>query len=218
MVPLTRLATLVSLNYSKTVYMIFNSDKKQSSPFRVEIGSNIINRVNSTKYLGMHLDKLNRDEHISKLQSKLFYRIREYLSRNELKMIYFSLVYSHLQYAIGAWGSATKTSLHRLNTIHNKIIKTISWSSYRCHVTPLYNQLNLLKMEDVHQLEIAYVVHNVHSNRMPNTFNRLFRLLLILSTPMKLEVLPLANTSVTQSAPNVEKYQSNSKAQGSGSK
>ena len=114
----------LTLNYSKTVYMIFNSDKKQSSPFRVQIGSHLINKLNSTKYLGMHFDnKLNWGTHISKLESKLscysgiFYRIREYLSPNELKMIYFSLAYSHLQYAIGAWGSATKTSLHRLNTI-----------------------------------------------------------------------------------------------------
>jgi len=30
------------LNYSKTVYMIFNLDKKQSSPFRVQIGSHLI--------------------------------------------------------------------------------------------------------------------------------------------------------------------------------
>jgi len=137
------------LNYSKTFYMIFNSDKKQSSPFKVQIGSHLINRVNSTKYLGMHLDnKLNWDTHISKLESKLscysgiFYRIREYLSTNEPKMINVSLVYSHLQYVIGTLGSATKTSLHRLNTIHNKIIKTISWTSFRCHVTPVYSQLN----------------------------------------------------------------------------
>ena len=46
----------------------------------------------------MHLDnKLNWDTHISKLENKLscysgiFYRIREYSSTNELKMIYFSL-------------------------------------------------------------------------------------------------------------------------------
>jgi len=63
----------------------------------------------------MHLDnKLNWDTHIPNLESKLscyssiFYRIRAYLNTNELKMIYFSLVYSHLQYAIGAWGSAQK--------------------------------------------------------------------------------------------------------------
>ena len=212
----------LSLNYSKTVYMIFNSDKKQGSPFRVQIGSNQINRVHSTKYLGMHLDnKLNWDTHISKLESKLscysgiFYRIREYLSTNELKMIYFSLVYSHLQYAIGAWGSAIKTSLHRLNTIHNKIIKTISWSSFRCHVTPAYSQLNLLKIEDIHQLEISKLMHNFHSNRMPNTFDRLFTAVHSVHTH---EARSSANTSVTQSAPNMEKDQSNSKAQESGSK
>ena len=89
-------------------------------------------------------------------------------------MIYFSLVCSHLQYAIGAWGLATKISLHRLNTIHNKLIKAISWRSYRCRVTSLYSQLNLLKLEDIHQLEIAKLMHSCHSNRMPNTFDRLF--------------------------------------------
>jgi len=41
----------LSPNYSKTVYMIFKSDKKQSSRFRVQIGSHLINRVTSTKYL-----------------------------------------------------------------------------------------------------------------------------------------------------------------------
>ena len=35
---------------------------------------------------------------------------------------------------------------------------------------------------------------------------------------MKLEVLPLANTSVTQSAPNMENKKSDAKAQESGSK
>jgi len=75
---------------------------------------------------------------------------------------------------IGAWGSATKISLHRLSTIHNKIITTINWSSYRCHVTPVYSQLNLLKLEDIHQLEIAKLMNSFHSNRMPNKFDSLF--------------------------------------------
>jgi len=44
--------------------MIFNSDKKQRSPFRVQIGSHLINRVSSTKYLGMHLDNKQTGIHI----------------------------------------------------------------------------------------------------------------------------------------------------------
>jgi len=73
--------------------------------------------------------------------------------------------------AIGAWGLATKTSLHRLNTIHNRIIKTIYSSSFRCHVTPLYSQLNLLKLDDIYQLVIANLMHNFHNNRLPKTFD-----------------------------------------------
>jgi len=215
----------LSLNYSKTVYMLFNSDKKQSSPFRVQIGSNLINRVNSTKYLVIRLDnELNWGAHISKLESKLscypgiFHRIRGYLSTNELKMIYFSLVYPHPQYAIGAWGSATKTNLHRLNTIHNKIIKTISWSSFRCHVTPVYSQLNLLKLEDIHQLEIVKLMHNFHSNRMPNTFDRLF------TAVNSVHTHEIGSSTSGQyfchpvCSQYMEKDQSNSKAQESGSK
>jgi len=45
----------LSLKYSKTVCMVFNSDK-QCSPFRPQIGRNLFNRVNSTKYFGMHLE------------------------------------------------------------------------------------------------------------------------------------------------------------------
>ena len=44
-------------------------------------------------------------------------------------------------------------------------------STYRCHVTLLYGQLNLLKL-DIYQLEI--VRHNFHSYRMPSMFDRLF--------------------------------------------
>ena len=150
--------------------------------------------------------------------SGIFYRIREYLSTNELKMIYFSLVYSHLQYAIGTWGSATKTSLRRLNIIHNKIIKTISWSSFQCHVTPVYSQLNLLKLEDIHQLEIAKLMHNFHSNKMPNTFDRLFTAVNCIHTHETISSTSGQYTSVIQSAPNMEKDQSNSKAKEFGSK
>ena len=133
-------------------------------------------------------------------------------------MIYFSLVYSHLQYAIGAWGSTTNTSLHRLNIIHNKIIKTtISWSSFRCHVTPVYSQLNLLKLEDIHQLKIAKLMHNFHSNRMPNMFDCLFTAVNCVHTH-ETRSSTSGQYSVTQSSPNIEKDQSNSKAQESGSK
>ena len=45
----------------------------------------------------------------------MFYRIRYDLSNNALRSVYYSLAYSHLQYAIGVRGGARKTALNRLN-------------------------------------------------------------------------------------------------------
>jgi len=56
---------------------------------------------------------------------------------------YFSIVYSHLQYAIGAWGGVGKTSLRRLNVLHNKILRAMTYSYH-----PLYKYLNLQLLEN----------------------------------------------------------------------
>ena len=75
---------------------------------------------NSTKYLGEILDdKLSWSQDITNLEDKLvqslgtFYIIRHYLTSG-LKSVYFCLVYSHNQDAIGAWGSVPKTAQNHL--------------------------------------------------------------------------------------------------------
>ena len=55
----------------------------------------------------------------------MFYRIRYYLSNNALRSVYYSLTYSHLQYAIGVWGGAGKTALKQMNVLHNKALRAM---------------------------------------------------------------------------------------------
>jgi len=69
----------------------------------------------------------------------------------------------------------------------------------------------------VHQLENAKLMHNFHSNRMPSTFDRLVTAISSVHT-CQTRSSTLANTSVTQSALSMGKYQSGAKAQESGSK
>jgi len=94
----------LSLKYSKTVYMILKSDKKQSFSFREQVDSNSTVESTQQNMLECIRYNLNWDTHLAKLEITLpcywdiIYRIRNYLSTNALKMIYFSLVYSHLQY------------------------------------------------------------------------------------------------------------------------
>jgi len=79
----------------------------------------------------------------------MFYRIRYYLSNNALRWVYYSLTYSHLQYAIGVWGGAGKKALKRLNVLHNKVVRAMTYSTYKSRVSPLYKKLNLLKIDDI---------------------------------------------------------------------
>jgi len=114
------------LNYSKTSYMFIGPRGKRLHDFTVKINDNTISQTSSTKYLGVYIDdKLTWSNDIANLEKtisrsvEIFYRLRRYLNERALKSLYFSIVYSHLQDAIGAWGGVGKTSLRRLNVLHN---------------------------------------------------------------------------------------------------
>ena len=93
--------------------MIIKCDPKPVTSFSINIGNNQIAQTYCTKYLGVILDdKLSWYQHITNLEDKLprslgiFCMTRHYLSPSALKSVYFCLVYSHLQYAIGEIGRA----------------------------------------------------------------------------------------------------------------
>ena len=79
--------------------------------FNLSINDAVLSRTDSVKYLGVYLDdKLNSTPHIKNLSlqvarySGLFYRIRNLVPNHILLMLYYSLVYSRIQYGIILWG------------------------------------------------------------------------------------------------------------------
>ena len=76
-------------------------------------------------------------------------------------MLYYSLIYSRIQYAIVTWGTANKMFMQELNVKLNNIVRTITYSSKYCPVTPLYKTLNFLKLEDIYQLELARFMYQL---------------------------------------------------------
>ena len=51
------------------------------------------------------------------------YKIRHYVNLSVLKSVYYSLVYSHLVYAIEVWGSACDTVLKKLFVQNRKAVR-----------------------------------------------------------------------------------------------
>jgi len=99
----------LSLNYSKTSYIIVSRKNNQLTDFNVKMNDKTITRTTSrVKYLEVFIDGTLTwsNVHIAYLENKLSRSVKiflKYLTDSALKSLYFRFVYSHLQFVIGAW-------------------------------------------------------------------------------------------------------------------
>ena len=93
------------LNYSKTNYIIYNNKphKTCKDKFTIVMNKTRLRRENSIKYLGVIFDdKLYWVNHIDNLSSQfarysgLFCKLRNYVPRKTLCLLYYNLVYSRI--------------------------------------------------------------------------------------------------------------------------
>ena len=125
----------LSLNYSKTTKLLRNKHPYQSikTKFTVVMNENVLRRKDFVKYLGVYIDeKLTWSVHINKLSLQLdkhnamLYQIRDYVTPHTLNMLYYSFVYSSLNYGIIVWGAATQNQLQEINLRMNNIVCTVT--------------------------------------------------------------------------------------------
>ena len=109
----------LSLNYKKSSYLVINKFPQQSIDIDLEISKNNIKIIRSkyVKYLGLWLDDdLKFHFHTQHLEIHLtkytgmFYRVRSYLKIDAMITLFYSFIYSKLQYGILTWGSDKKIS------------------------------------------------------------------------------------------------------------
>ena len=101
----------LSLNVSKTNFMVFGKTSGTSSSRTVTINGTELIEVESTKFLGVFIDnKLKWDKQIKHVQSKIsksisiLFRVKDLLDTSALLTLYNSLVLPYLTYCVEAWG------------------------------------------------------------------------------------------------------------------
>ena len=121
----------LALNISKTNFLIFNTDRRKlSHNVTLKLDKKAITEKQSIKYLGVIVDRhLMWKDHILTISKKIsrgigiMYRLRPYVSLDVLKSLYYSLIYSHIAYAIEVWGSADKSKLYPILTLQKKVVR-----------------------------------------------------------------------------------------------
>ena len=108
-------------------------------------------------FLGLKINEhMSWKPHTDALSNKIskyigvLYRLKRYLPSHILKIIYFSLIQSNMNYALLAWGF----NCGRLKTLQKKAIRIICNSKYNSHTEPLMKKLEILKLEDMFKLNM----------------------------------------------------------------
>ena len=74
----------------------------------------------------------------------------------------------------GAQGTASNSVLQSLEVVHNNILRAIIYITFS-HITPLYKYLNILKLHNIYEFELAKLMHKLHHDLLPTSFKDLFQ-------------------------------------------
>ncbi len=166
----------------KTHFMFFSPPKTPplfSNSLKIE--GQKIDQVKETKFLGVMVDsKLTWASHatyISKKISKgigILCKARKYLPKSCLVTLYYSFIYPYLNYCLEVWGKTTDKILEKIEKLQNRALKIITSSPRNAHVTPIFDELNILPLKKVYQYKIATMMFKFSKDLLPNIFNNIF--------------------------------------------
>ena len=181
----------LSINFSKTNFMIIKSSKKKDDQVNINIESadgtiNVLQRKQKTKYLGVLLDEtMSFNHHISYICTRIarnngiISKLRHYLTLLQMNQIYYSLIYPYISYAILAWGSAYKTHIDKIQIKQNHSARLIFFATTYGERTesalPLLNLLDVLTVHNVYRLQILKFITFGIKASCQNCFQIIFR-------------------------------------------
>ena len=121
-----------------------------------------LDRVNSTKFLGVTIDEnLTWKKHIDAISKTIsrnagmLTKLKHFVPENILYTLYCTLILPYINYGIIIWGSACKLYLDKIFKLQKWAIRTISNSHYRSHTGPLFLKHNILNVYDTYKLSIG---------------------------------------------------------------
>ena len=175
-------ANMLSLNVAKTQYMLFSNTKSYALILpKIKIGNKIVMKTSCLNLLGLTIDdQLKWDKHIDIISKKVtsgryaLHRAKHVLNRKHLIILYYALLYPYMLYGITLWGNTYNVYTNKLIILQKKIVRIISSSDYMAHTEPILKSLNLLKLTDVYNMQVAKFVFKHVTGCLSPSLNNIF--------------------------------------------
>lgn len=168
----------LSLNTTKTKFLLFEYNGSHTGNFFVNMNSKRIERCSEVKYLGIYIDdKLSFKYHTDNLCTKIsktigiIAKLRHYTELKVLKLVYYGIIYPHLLYGIIIWGNTNLANINRLQNKQNKIVNLMHFSHLGNAFDPIsFKRSSLLKVKDLCLIQTALFTFDFKNNNLPNIF------------------------------------------------
>ena len=176
-------ANRLLLNPSKTKLIVFRSRKcrKDLTAPAVFLNGVELQQTTNESFLGVQLDETMKwYEHTCKLANNLsrklgmLSKIKNFVSRRTLKMVYNCFFQPHLIYGIQLWGATFEKGLTRIQKLQKKAIRLITGARKMDHSEPRLKELGILKINDLYKLHTTCLVYDCLNGDAPAQLQGLF--------------------------------------------
>ena len=125
-------------------------------------------------------EHLTWNKHVTSLTSSLvkffgiFKKLRDSISRKLAIKLYYSFLYSRINYGIQVYGTCSATLLKKVQTISNKLLKYLLKMHYRTPTVELHKELKILLVKDIREVNTLSFVRNCLFNKCPAIFKNYY--------------------------------------------
>ena len=167
-------ANKISLNASKTEMLVFRDPRRKINfDLKIKIDGQKITPSKFVKYLGIYLDNfLSWQKQEQDMRSRLsraagmLCKIRHYVDFDVLKMVYYGIFASILNYGSLIWGQHSRI-VNRLQTIQDKAIRYMTFKPKRTTVLPLFKECEILNLSDYIVYQNCLFAHDCINEKLP---------------------------------------------------
>ena len=172
----------LSLNVKKTELLIFRQKKKSlDHSVKFKLNGKRLFPTSSVKYLGVILDQhLYWNKQLAHVTTKLnqgigiLSKLRHYANLNILKIVYHSLVGSHLHYGVQLWGQTNTENINKIRVLQNRALREITFKMLHNPTNEIYKNPKILRFSDSVCIQNSLFMNQIEQNeKIAKSFSKL---------------------------------------------
>ena len=178
-------ANRLSLNVDKSKLIIFKSRQKKfdNNNISIKLNGSKLDPIDHVKYLGLYLDRnLSWNVQIKHLSNQLsrsngiLCKLRHFVPKKTLISVYYSIFYSHMLYGCPIWSLTSLNNLNSITVLQKRCIRIMNFAPFNSHSNDLFAENNILKFNDIIQIEQLKLVYDFKNKNLPDELLTLFNL------------------------------------------